>query len=145
MSQYYYINAQGTQVGPTEASQLTSVITSKTLVWREGMTNWVPAGTIPELAALVPPSIPVPGSASPQSAAKPQSYMWLGILTTLLCCLPCGIISIVYASKVDSSWAAGNYDEAKQNSSYALNYSIVSAIAGVIAYIFAIICVLLSE
>ena len=61
---------------------------------------------------------------------KPPSYLWLGILTTILCCLPFGIISIVYASKVDSCWSTGLYNEAVANSNKARNWGIASAVIG---------------
>jgi hypothetical protein len=44
---------------------------------------------------------------------KPDNNMVWGILTTILCCLPLGIVSIVYASKVDSYYAAGQYTAAQ--------------------------------
>lgn len=50
---------------------------------------------------------------------QPSNYLWLGILVTLLCCMPFGIVSIVYASKVDSCFAAGNIEEAFRYSSKA--------------------------
>jgi uncharacterized membrane protein len=58
---------------------LKSLITSgqlppDTLVWKEGMPNWIAAGTLPEFSGLVPaaaPPVPAPGSgpmpASPSS------------------------------------------------------------------------------
>ena len=32
---------------------------------------------------------------------KPESYLVWAILSTVCCCLPFGVVSIVYASKVD--------------------------------------------
>lgn len=40
---------------------------------------------------------------------KPNNYLVWAILGTIFCCLPFGIVSIVYASKVDSLWLTGNY------------------------------------
>lgn len=39
----------------------------------------------------------------------PRDNMPWAILTTLLCCLPFGIVSIVFASQVKPRWAAGEY------------------------------------
>lgn len=50
---------------------------------------------------------------------KPSSFMVWAILSTLFCCLPFGIVSIVYASKVDGLWAAGDYDGAEDAASKA--------------------------
>jgi len=49
------------------------------------------------------PNIPSP------PPSKPNNFMVWAILSTLCCCLPLGIVSIVYASKVDGLWAAGDY------------------------------------
>ena len=40
---------------------------------------------------------------------KPNNYLVWAILGTIFCCLPFGIVSIVYASKVDGLWLAGDY------------------------------------
>ncbi len=45
---------------------------------------------------------------------KPDSFLVWSILCTLCCCLPFGIVSIVYASKVDGLWASGQYLEAER-------------------------------
>lgn len=59
----------------------------------------------------------VPGSGyNPSPCPPPQqpdSFLVWAILGTIFCCLPFGIVSIVYASKVDRLWYAGNYEEAK--------------------------------
>ncbi len=43
---------------------------------------------------------------------RPNSYLVWAILATILCCLPFGIVSIVYAAKVDRLWAEGDYQAA---------------------------------
>lgn len=50
---------------------------------------------------------------------KPGNFLVWAILGTLFCCLPFGIVSIVYASKVDGLWYAGYYDEAEEAASKA--------------------------
>ena len=47
-------------------------------------------------------------------AVKPDNYLVWAILGTIFCCLPFGIVSIVYASKVDGLWAAGDYYGAEE-------------------------------
>lgn len=60
------------------------------------------------------------GMATPHKAmSRPSNYLWLAILITLLCCIPFGIVSIVYAAMVDSNWNAGRFDEARRCSSRA--------------------------
>ncbi len=45
---------------------------------------------------------------------KPDNFLIWSILSTVLCCLPTGIVAIVYANKVDSLWHAGNHLEAEE-------------------------------
>ena len=150
MNKYYYIDAQRQTVGPFTVSQLAAEgIRPDTLVWCEGMPEWIRASNIPELQSILCSNVPpMPGyqgnqyqqagaSNQPSNAPqyeKPQSYLWLGILTTILCCLPFGIVSIVYASKVDSYWYAGKYDAARDSSLKARNWGIASAVSAAVIY-----------
>ena len=45
---------------------------------------------------------------------KPGNFLVWAILSTIFCCFPLGIVSIVYASKVDGLWYAGDYDGARR-------------------------------
>ena len=72
----------------------------------------------------------------------PSSNMVWAILTTLFCCLPFGIVSIVYAAKVSGLYAAGQYNLALDASKKAGQWAMWSAISGFIIiaiYIIAII------
>ena len=64
MARYYFINSQGTQIGPVERDDMLRFgITRDTLVWREGAPAWISAGQEPDLAsyfASVPPAPPIP-------------------------------------------------------------------------------------
>ena len=73
------------------------------------------------------------------NSAKPDSNLVWGILTTLLCCLPFGVVSIFKASKVDSLWYAGRYQEAYDASKSAKNWALAAAISSLVAYIIYII------
>lgn len=124
MAQYYYVDSQGKQCGPFEKEILKQVgITPSTLVFTEGMSAWTPASQVPDLASIF-----VPGP----NPVCPSSYMWLGILSTLLCCLPLGIVSIVYASKVNTLWLSGHYEEAKKASDKAQDWGIASVLVGIV-------------
>lgn len=68
----------------------------------------------------------------PQMPQKPDNYLVWAILSTLLCCLPFGIVAIVKSSKVDSLWYAGNHAEAIQASNDAKKWSIISAVVGLV-------------
>jgi len=56
---------------------------------------------------------------------------WWGILTTLLCCLPLGIVSIVKASQVHNLWAQGHYQAVQKAAEDAKKFAIWGAVAGV--------------
>ena len=53
----------------------------------------------------------------------------------MLCCLPAGIVSIVYAARVDGLYARGDHVGAKKASDNARTWAIVGAAAGVVLYI----------
>ena len=58
---------------------------------------------------------------------KPDNHLVWAILTTLLCCLPLGIVSIIKATEVDSLWAQGRYDEANRASAEAKKWALIGA------------------
>ena len=65
----FHVAINGTATGPFDLITLSSMVASRSLtpeslVWQEGMTNWMPAKTVPAIAALfnngpTPPPIPV--------------------------------------------------------------------------------------
>jgi hypothetical protein len=63
---------------------------------------------------------------------KPDNYLVWAILSTILCCLPAGIVSIVYAAKVDGLYTGGQYAEAVQASENAKKWAIIAAVAGLV-------------
>lgn len=68
---------------------------------------------------------------------KPPSYLAIAIISTILCCLPAGIVSIVYATKVNDAYMNEDYDGAQRASNNAKTWAIVSvvvALAGLIIY-----------
>ena len=56
----------------------------------------------------------------------PNHLVW-AILSTLFCCLPLGIVSIVYASQVDGKRAAGDIAGAREASGKAKFWALLSA------------------
>jgi hypothetical protein len=63
---------------------------------------------------------------------QPKNYLIEAILVTIFCCQPFGIVSIVYAAQVNSKYAEGNYDGAKNASKSAKNWVIAALISGLI-------------
>ena len=74
MKQYYYVDGNNQQQGPIDAAQLPAFgVTTKTLVWCEGMANWQAAGEIPELASFFAAKQMQPGTpAQPQMQPQAQ-------------------------------------------------------------------------
>lgn len=63
---------------------------------------------------------------------KPDNHLVWAILCTICCCLPFGIVSIVYAAKVNGLWAAQQYDAAVQASIDARKWAIIGTVTGII-------------
>lgn len=63
---------------------------------------------------------------------RPPNYLAIAIITTIICCLPAGVVSIVYSTKVNSEYDAGNYEAAERASKNAKTWAIVSAVAAVV-------------
>lgn len=87
-----------------------------------------------------PPAQPGGGMPPAYSTGEPpQNYLVWAILTTILCCLPLGIASIVFAAQVNGKWAAGDYAGAQDSSQKAKRFAIWAAIVGVVVNVLAVI------
>jgi uncharacterized protein YqhQ len=84
-----------------------------------------------------PPPPPVYGGGGAQGVAPPNYLVW-SILSTILCCLPLGVASIVFSTQVNSKWAMGDTNGAQEASEKAKKFAMWSAIAGVILYVLVI-------
>ena len=84
-----------------------------------------------------------PNDAQNQRPPKPDNYLVWAILTTLLCCLPFGIVSIVYSSKVDSLYYAGDYISAQQAADKAKKWAMWSALSSIIVIVLALVVALI--
>lgn len=80
-----------------------------------------------------PPGAPGgPGGYGGVPAGPPDSNLVWGILVTVLCCLPLGIVSIVKATQVSGLYGQGRYAEAQQAADDAKKFAIWGAVAGVV-------------
>lgn len=88
-----------------------------------------------------PVSSGMPGAtqvAVPPTGAAPQtipSHLAMAIFSTLCCCLPLGIVAIVYASQVSTKVAAGDIAGAQAASHSAKVWGILSIVLGFIGSI----------
>ena len=71
----YYIVLNGVKEGPFALADLKSKgVTETTLVWKNGLTDWVKANTLPEvMEAITPKPAPQPIPAAPQQQPQPAS------------------------------------------------------------------------
>lgn len=172
MDSYYYLDSNNKQCGPVSSVDLLRMgISPQTMVWKQGMSNWMPASSLPELSHLFQSAPPPPGvgqnqgpvytydstpqypnqsggfnqgSNTPYTPPKPDNYLVWSILVTLFCCLPAGVYAIILSSKVDSLYASGNYDEAQRNADEAKKWCIISAVISLvigIIYFFIVVVV----
>lgn len=63
---------------------------------------------------------------------KPNNNLVWAILSTVLCCLPLGVVSIIFAAQVDNRWATGDTRGAVDSARKAKQFAIASAIVGVV-------------
>jgi predicted secreted protein len=89
-----------------------------------------------------PPSNPQYGSGGggPQGSPPPNYLVW-AILSTLFCCLPLGIVSIVFAAQVNSKWTSGDVAGAQEASRKARTFALWSTIIGVVVIVIYVILI----
>ena len=150
MEKIYWIIANGRQEGRFTLDELKARpdLTPETPVWREGLADWTVASALPELDDLWDPSLYADRAVSPgtdpifaretrhgaslQSEEKPNTYLVWAILSCLCCCLPTGIVAIIYASKVTPAWHSGDLEAARKASEKAGWWTVISFVAGLI-------------
>ena len=76
------------------------------------------------------------GTVAPTFAAPPkiQNYLVPAILVTLCCCVPMGVVAIVYAAQVNSKLAAGDVAGAQESARLAKIWSWVGFGLSVVAW-----------
>jgi hypothetical protein len=72
------------------------------------------------------------------------NYLVPAILATLFCCLPFGVVAIIYAAQVDGKLQAGDYDGAVQASTKAKLWSWVSFGAGLAILVLYVLAAILA-
>jgi len=103
--QWYY-SKNGAQLGPIGSAEMQSKLVSgdispTDLVWREGMTDWLPAGQVAELQALIAPPAERPSFETPTAPAAPYAAPVHAVVTgppsqgMAIASLVCGILSLV--------------------------------------------------
>lgn len=108
-------------------------IGNTTLPWQSYFTPDDGVDTSGPFPPPFPPIPPIP----PES--KPDNFLVWAILSTLFCCLPFGICSIVHASKVDGLWNSRDYNGAREAARKARTWFWWSFGCGIVVQIIAII------
>lgn len=116
--------------------------------------SWAPSPTPPPAASSWPPSLGAPPAppAAPAAAWPPSlqtpvpppppapvgapvkvpNYLVGSILSILCCCLPAGVVSLIYAIQANSKADAGLYDEAMAAANTARTWLIVAVALGLV-------------
>ena len=85
---------------------------------------------------------PNPPPPPPTNEYVSNNLVW-AILSTLFCCLPLGIVSIVYAAQVNGKLAAGDVAGARESADKAKKWAIWSALAWVVMIVLYLVFVVL--
>ncbi|MCI0354259.1 MAG: CD225/dispanin family protein [Acidobacteria bacterium] len=91
------------------------------------------------LPQATPQSAPTPGAppaaAAPRPPVQVNNYLIPAIVVTICCCLPGGIVAIVYAAQVNTKLQAGDIAGAQLASNNAKLWCIISAMVGLVGTI----------
>jgi hypothetical protein len=80
-------------------------------------------------------------SIDPGNKPPDNNLVW-AIVSTILCCWPLGIVSIIKSTKVNSLWAQGDHAAAQKSADEAKKWAVYSAIGAVafwVLYVFLIV------
>lgn len=137
MSEWFYADGEE-RVGPVTEAELVRLVSigtveRDTLVWTEGMNDWKPAKQVPLLfPATAPPEL------RRTRREDVESHLAKAIIATILCCLPLGIVSIVYAAQVSGKVAAGDVvgaREASRNADTWANWAIGLGLMAIVGWV----------
>ena len=89
-----------------------------------------------------PPPAPAPSAAytpppTPTGVVPVQipNYLWQSIVVTLCCCLPLGIVGIIFAAQVNDKIRQGDIAGAMEASKNAKKWTLIGFIVGIVAQV----------
>jgi hypothetical protein len=135
------IGADSKEYGPVSTEQIRQWIAegranAQTQVKAEGTMEWKPLGSFPEFAASVASGVVPPPAVPVQLRPHVPNYLVPAILSTICCCLPFGIVAIVFAAQVNAKLQAGDMQGAMQASQRAKIWFWVAVLCGLISTLF---------
>lgn len=132
---YKIIGADGNEYGPVALEQLKQWIAEgranhQSKVLREGEGEWKTIAELPELSGAALPPLTAP--ARPQwSGGEVPNYLWQSIVVTLCCCIPFGVVAIIYAAQVRTKLSVGDLAGAQEASAKAKMWCWIGFIVGI--------------
>ncbi|MEY3142073.1 MAG: hypothetical protein RLY21_566 [Planctomycetota bacterium] len=145
---YWLSNGDGQSYGPYTIEELRGFaaegrVTNMTQLCQEGTQDWVSATTMLGVGLggtppIAPSGVPPIGVSSGASAYWQPVSIVGPILAILFCCLPAGIVSLVYATTANTKAAGGDMagaEAAKKSSALWLRLAVIPTIVILIVYI----------
>lgn len=151
----YHVVIEGQAVGPYTPQQLAALgINGETLIWYQGLENWVPAASVPEVMAAISAaqnhnSEPKQQPAVPQTPVQPvqpqhayqqpvnneqPSNNLVFAIIGLVMFFPLGIPALIKAIRVNGLWAQGQHEEAIAQSNSARKLGLIAIIIGAVLF-----------
>lgn len=89
----------------------------------------------PPQASYTPPPPPRFDTPGQPPAAQVPNYLWQSIVVTLCCCLPIGIVAIIFAAQVNDKLRRGDIQGAMQASKQAKMWCLIAVGLGILVAI----------
>jgi hypothetical protein len=89
----------------------------------------------PYQATYTPPPPHAPGAYGAPAGPPVKNYLLQSILVTICCCLPLGIVAIIFSAQVNSKLAAGDIAGAQEASSRAKMCVWIAVILGLVGMV----------
>ena len=146
VSNIYYLLIEGEKEGPYYLEDFKRFpLTAKTLVWTEEKGTWYYAEEYAELAPFLPrKEKPIKEKEERKEAIlPPKTWLVESILATILCCMPVGVVGLIYAVQVRDMISLNRLELAYKYSAQARVWTLVSFFIGLVFSILWILLLLL--
>lgn len=143
----YYILHQGQEIGPFEIHELRKqALDEATLIREETSEQWLPAYRYKDVLHLSDDQEQVADTNYRHESDKvikemimPRTWVVESIICMLCCCIPCGLVALIYALNVENNFLRGDYERSVKNSNRAKLWIYGGLIFAVITYVAALI------